>query len=811
MDTWRHDLRSALHALRRSPGFALVTVVSSALGIGMATLAFGVAYALLWLPLPFPDPDRLVTVSMERSKEELAVPSRVSFPELLDLGTASRGFTASAGYRNGSLTLFVHGRPQHVETVKASADFFRVLGVAPSLGRTLRPEDDRPRSLETPGVLVIGDRLWQRLFGRDPGVVGRTVLTGEAPVTVIGVMPPGFGFPRGQQAWVPLAGLPVASPRRDVRDVRDLRMIARLRLGISLEQAEAEVRQLGERLAARYPESTAGWSGHLRPLRSHSLTPETRLALRYLGGASAFILLIACANLVHLLLVRMSARRQEMAVRAAFGAGPGRIARRIFTESALLAGAGGALGTGLAAFLLAHIAELEANSGYPPWVRFEAGAPALLFALAATAAFALLFGLPAALLEGRRTDLSPVLKEAAGAGGNRRLRRLRAALLVTEVAASVVLLTGASLTVRSLLALRGEPGGVAAGNLATLWTQLPASRYPDGTARARRTAEILDRLRAIPGVQAAAAADDVPHAFSAGEALLSPLGPAGPGPALRVQLNTVSPGYFQTLGAPLLRGRDLTDGGPTTGGLEAVVNEALARALWPGGAAAGKRVQLGRGEWRTELTVVGVVVGIRHRLLSAPAAPALYIPFSAGEKDEVGFLLRTGMGLERLLPEVERQIHAADPRLPVFGAATLEELREGILIPDRQRTLTALLCAAVALFLALLGVYGVLSYAVGQQLRGIGVRLALGATRWHVMRRIVGRGMALTLVGIALGLAGSLLLGRLLAPFLYKVSPADPVSYAGIALLVFDAAFIACYLPARRVLEVDPVDVLRQE
>lgn len=810
MDTWLHDLRSALRALRRSPGFALVTVVSAALGIGMATLAFGIAHALLWLPLPFPDPDRLTAVSMERF-EELAVPSRVSYPEMLDFAAQSRSFSAQAAYKDGSLTLFVHGRPQQVGAVEVSGDFFRVLGVAPHLGRTLRPEDGRSRA---PATIVIGDRLWERLFGRDPGMVGRTVLAGETPVTVAGVMPPGFGFPRGQQAWVPLTGRLRESPR-GVRDVRDLRMIARLRPGVSLEQAQAEVREIGERLAARHPESTAGWSGHLRPLRSFSLSPETRLALRYLGGASAFILLIACANLIHLLLVRMAARRQEMAVRAAFGAGPRRLARQVLTESTLLAGAGGALGTGLAAFLLARVAELEAHSGYPPWIHFEAGPPALLFALAATAGFALLFGLPAALREGWRTDLSPVLKEAADAGGSRRLQRLRAALLVTEIAASVVLLTGASLSVRSLLALRGEPGGVEAGNLVTLWTQLPGSRYPGGADRARRTADLLARLRAIPGVQAAAAADEIPHTFSAGEALLVPLDPAGP--ASRVQFNAVSPGYFHTLGTPLLGGRDLADGdlaASTSETAEAVVNETLARSLWPGRTAVGRRVRLSRGgsqTTRTTFTVVGVAADIRHRLLSAAANPALYVPLSAGERNEIGFLLRSGDPAGRLLPEAERRIHAADPLLPVFGAATLDELRADILINDQQRAWSALLCAAVALFLALLGVYGVLSYTVGQQLRGIGVRLALGATRWHVMRRIVGRGLALTLLGIVLGLAGSLLLGRLLAPFLYKIGPADPASYAGIAILVFDAAFIACYLPARRVLEVNPVDVLRQE
>jgi len=799
MDTWHHDVRSALHALRRSPGFTLVTVVSAALGIGMATLAFGIAYALLWVPLPFPQADRLVAVSMERPVEELARPSQVSVPEFFDLGAQCRSFAVQTAYRERSLTVFVQGQAEQVPGAVVSADFFRVLGVAPRLGRTLRPEDDRPSA---PPVVVLGDRLWRQSFGGDPGVVGRTVSVDESAAMVIGVMPPGFSFPRSQDAWIPFAGRLGASPPRASRS---LRMVVRLRPGVSLADAQAEVRTVGDRLAARYPESTAGWSGYVRPVRANSFPPEMRLALRYLSGASAFIFLIACANLTHLLLVRMAARRQELAVRAAFGAGPGRLARQIFTESALLAGTGGVLGTGFAAFLLVRVAELEVRSGYPSWLSFTFGRPALFFAFVATAAFALLLGLPAALREARRKDLSRVLKEAADASGSRRVQRLRAALLICEIAAAVTLLTGASLTVRSLLALRGEPGGVRPSHLVTLWTRFLGPRYADDAARAERIADILAGLRTIPGVRDAAAADDIPQSFSTGEALISPLRPDGQlGSALRVQLIAVSPGYFRTLGAPLRSGRDVTDG--AAGGV--VVNEALAHALWPGGSAVGQALRLDRGD---TFLVAGVTADIRHRLLSARAGPVLYVPLAAGSQRGIGFLLRTRLSPEQLLPAAARQIHQVDPRLPAFDAATLDDLRAGILIPDRQRSETALLCAVIALFLTLLGVYAVLSFTVGQQLRGIGVRLALGATRWRVMWQIVGRGLALTGAGLALGLAGALLVGHLLAPYLYHVSPADPVSFAGIAILVFDAAFIACYLPARRVLEVDPVEVLREE
>jgi predicted permease len=794
MDTWQHDLRSALQALRRSPGLTLISLLSTALGIGMAALAFGAAYALLFRPLPFPDQDRLVSLSMERS-EEIAVPSRVSYPEFLDFRAQGRSFAAQAVYRATGLTLAGQGRPERVTAAEVSEEFFQVLGVAPRIGRELRAEDMR--------AVVLGDALWRRRFGGDPAAVGRTLVVDEMPFRIVGVMPPGFAFPNDQAAWVPLA--PQADPPREFRE---LRMIARLRSGVSEEAARSEVEEIGRRLAARYPASTAGWNGHLRALRSLFLSPQTRHALRYLAGASAFILLIACANLTHLLLVRRVERRQEMAVRAAFGAGPWRIARQIFTESFLLAGCGGAIGTGLATFVLHRFQGYEAQSGAPYWIRFEPGLAVVLFSILISALFALFLGLPAALRE-RRPDLSPVLKEASGAGRSRHHQRLRAVLVVTEVAVSVLLLTGASLTLRSLLALRRESGGVQAGRIVTLWTVLPGERYADGEARARRIGDVLGRLRSIPRVAAATASDDVPHTFSGDEALLSTENPASP--TLRVLVNAVGSDYFRTLGASLVQGRGLAQDEIESGAGVAVVNEALERSVWPGGGAVGRQIGLRRGSFEASFTVVGVAADIRHRLLSAPAVPAVYVPLPWSRQRRVGFLLRTDADLQGLLPEIEHRVQTVDPWLPVFGAETLDELREDVMLADRQRTYTALLCGTVALFLALLGVYGVLSSVVVQQLRATGIRLALGATRWHVMRRIVGRGLALTLAGIVLGLAGSVAVGRFLSRFLYQVSPTDPLSFAGIAILVFDAAFIACYLPARRALEVDPVEVLREE
>jgi predicted permease len=646
--------------------------------------------------------------------------------------------------------------------------------------------------------VILAHDLWQRRYGGDPAIVGRTIVADEAPCRVIGVMPRGFRFWINQDAWVPLFNRHEVVP---VRLVRNLMMIARLRPGVSLAAAQADLRAIAGR----------NFTGRVQviPLRRFSLFSYA--LRRMLPGSAWLILLIACANLLHLLLVRTGARRRELAIRAAFGAGPARIARHIATESVLLAGAGGGLGALAAAAALHAVEGLRAKASLPYWIRFEPGLAVALVALAATVAFALVLLLPAMLASLRELhpNLAAVLKSGAAAGQSRGQRTFRAALIVAEVAVSVVLLTGSLLMARSLFHLRGERGGIGTDRLSTAWLLLPGDRYADAGVRARWVEDLLTRLRTLPDVEAATVSDDIFSYLSGGQAdLQTPDRSALP---VHVFFNSVGSDYFSTLGTPLTSGRELTSAEVTAGAPLALVNQTLASRLWPAGNALGQTVWLQRGALRDRFTVIGVAADIRHQRLRLRPTPSLYIPFRYGLRRRAGIMLRTSGNPRTLLPEVERWAHAADPRVPVFYTATLEELREVSILPDRLSTQSALLVGAAAFLLSLVGVYGVLSYTVSLQLREIGIRLALGARRGEVMRRIVGRGVVLGILGIALGLAGAVALGRRLSPLLYGVAPTDPFSYAVVAFIVLDTVFVACYLPARRVLEVDPVDVLRKE
>jgi predicted permease len=587
-----------------------------------------------------------------------------------------------------------------------------------------------------------------------------------------------------------------------VRLVRNLLMIARLRPGVSLAAAQADLRAIAGR----------DFTGRVQVTSLRRFSLFSYALRRMLPGSAWLILLIACANLLHLLLVRTGARRRELAIRAAFGAGPGRIARHIATESVLLASTGGGLGALAAAAALHAVEGLRAKASLPYWIRFEPGLEVALVALAATVAFALVLTLPAMLASLRELhpNLAAVLKSGGAAGQSRGQRTFRAGLIVAEVAVSVILLTGSVLMARSLFHLRGERGGIGADRLSTAWLLLPGDRYADAGVRARWVEDLLARLRTLPDVEAATVSDDIFSYLSGGQADLQT---ETPGSALPVHVffNSVGSDYFSTLGTPLTGGRELTSAEVTAGAPLALVNQTLAKRLWPDGNALGQTVWLQRGALRDRFSVIGVAADIRHQRLRLRPTPSLYIPFRYGLRRRAGIMLRTGGDPRTLLPEVERRAHAADPRVPVFYAATLEELREVSLLPDRLSTQSALLAGAAAFLLSLVGVYGVLSYTVSLQLREIGIRLALGARRGEVMRRIVGRGVVLGILGIAAGLAGAVALGRRLSPLLYGVAPTDPFSYAVVAFIVLDTVFVACYLPARRVLEVDPVDVLRKE
>ncbi|HEX7184171.1 MAG TPA: ABC transporter permease [Thermoanaerobaculia bacterium] len=801
----QQDLRFALRTMGRSPGATAVAVLSIALGVGANTLVFSLAHGLLLRRLPFREPERLVAL-------QTANPSNAFHSSLLTYREyaalrQSRVFSGTAAYLTGfGVTLESRNGPERVEVELVTADLLPLLGVEPILGRTFRPEDDH---LEARRTILLGYDLWRQSFAGDPEIVGRTILANSEPYEVIGVMPPGFRFPDTRDAWVPLMTRLTPSYQRTSRD---LEVAARLRPGVTLEQARAEIAALSRRLAAKHPDTSAGWSADVVPLRQE-LTSEQAQPLRQvipvMMGAAAFVLTIACANVANLLLARAAGRRREMAVRAAFGAGRGRIVRQLLTESLLLALTGGALGVGAAFWGVGLVR--EALSPLPYWMRLTVDIPALLFTLGATVAAGLLFGLVPAL-RAARVDLHEALKDGARSAGSLAQTRLRAAVILAEVTVSVVLLIGASLFVRSLVELTRSDGGIQPERLLTLWIYLPGEAYRESEDRMRRVEDVLRRLQGVPGVESAAAANTAPLV------MLSGGGPVRVAAEGRRRGNEgpfyfygVTAGFFRTLGARIVSGRELTAREGSTLSTAALVNESLAKRLWPGSDPVGRRFRIEGMDHGDPFTVVGVVADIWHDRLRLAAEPALYLPYPHNYQRPAAILVRTQGPPEEWLPRVRRVVRASDPGLPVFKVATMEQARSDDIAVDRLFSQIFALFGAIAVFLAAVGVYGVLSYGVSQRHREIGIRLALGARRWDVLRLVVGQGVLLTLTGVAAGVLAARGLTGLVAGLLYQVSPTDPVSFVGVPILLADVAFIACYLPARRALDVEPREVLRDE
>ncbi len=791
--------------LAKSPGVTAAAVLCMALGIGANTTVYSIVEAALFRPFPFADPGRIVALHRSRTLE----PSNDTFSylDLLDLQRQSVTLSSIAGYASQNLTFAGNGdEPERVAGQRVSAELLPLLGVRPALGRGFLPQEDRPGA---PAVILLGNELWQRRFHGDPGVLGRAVMVNDVAHTVVGVMPPRFGFPALAEAWVPVAPLDQVLTRGD----RRLDVLARLRPGVSEDQARAELAAFARRQAALYPEVETGWEATLRPLRDEMVDGNARLFFATLLGAVTFVLLIACANVANLQLARATDRRREMAVRLAFGAGRGRIVRQLLTESVLLALAGAALGCLLAGWGI-RLLETTAFAEHPLpyWVRFELDAPVLLCTLLAAVGTGLLFGLAPAASAARR-DLHQALKEggrAAGAGPGR--QRLRAVLVVTEVGLVLVLLVGAALFTRAFLKLRAESGGFDGRPLLTLRTFLPDAAYATEAAKTRRVEDVVRRIEALPGVEQAAASNLVPLAGGGSHATVAIAGRAVEHAQEPSAFYTgVTAHFFRTLGTRLLGGRELTAAEASAFTPVAVVNATFANRFWPGETALGRRFRLSDTAHPEWLTVIGVVADFKGEEISNRVEASAYLPYPYLAVSGTGFVVRGGVRPAALAPLVRQAVHAADPALPVFRLATMDQLRRAGSWEQRLFSQMFGVFGAVALALAAIGIYGVLSYNVSQRLREIGVRIALGARHRHVLALVIGQALALTAAGIACGIAAALGVNRLLGRLLYEISPTDPASYVLIALFLAGVAVLASALPARRALDADPLDALRHE
>jgi putative ABC transport system permease protein len=803
------DLRYAVRSIRRRPGFATVVVLTLALGIGATTAIFSVVNGVLLRPLPYPEPERLVLLRGEPTDGDIEkVGPATSYPDYTDFRARATSFAALAAVRTYPATLTgPGGEPARVRATHATSDLWAMLGARAAIGRGLLPDDERP---DAPAVAVLGHALWQTRYGGDPGVVGRTITLDGRPVTVVGVMPAGLRLTGDTQLWRPI--VPDAIDR--ARGVHRFSVIGRLKPDVTIDRAAAEVRGIARQLELQYPEDNAKRSAKVEPLRD-ALVGDTRPALLVLLGAVALVLLIGCANLASLFLARAAAREREIAVRAALGAGRGRLVRQWMTESLLLTLVGGAAG------LLVAWGGMRALMAWAPRTIPRADEvaldlPVLLFLLGVSVATGLIFGvLPALHL--RRTDLSlGSLKDGGrGATAGPGRRRLRQGLVLGEVALATVLVVGAALLLKSFWRVthadpRFEPDGLVVAQL-----QLPESRYDSASKVVQFYDRVRDAVAATPGVQSVAVAYE--HPLSEGWTSSftiegRPAPPPGEEPEARVR--PVWPGYFRTVGVRLVRGRDLSERDRMGVPGAVVVNEAFVRRHFPGADPLGQRIRA--GAWLPgapgSFEIVGVAADEPFGGLSGEAGPATYFAHAQFPMNDMWLIVRGKPGdLPALAAMLRERVWSVDPDLPVEQVQTMREVLSASVAEPRFNTALVSLFAGVALLLAAVGIYGVLSYTVTQRTGEIGVRMALGAERGRVLRLVVGQGVGVALLGIALGTAGALALSRVLTSLLYGVSEHDPAIFGGVVALLTTVALAAAYLPARRASRIEPVVALRYE
>jgi putative ABC transport system permease protein len=796
--------------MRANPGFTLVAVVALALGVGANTAIFSVVNAVLLRPLRYPNAGRVVAIQ-ELNPEGRRVQSTPA--NFLDWREQATAFEHMAAIFERTSNLASGEEAERIDLAMTSAAFFEVFGVRPRAGRFFLPEEEKAGHAP---VVVLGHALWQRRFGADPSIVGRSVTLDGLPYEVVGVAPEGFSYPDRTEAWVPpFARVPTIYEQQDVERARGfgfLTAVALLKRGETLERARAEMETITARLRQQYPESNSKRFNRVVTLHEH-LVGESSRALLLLLGAVALVLLIACANVANLLLARAAGRQKEMAVRAALGATRLRLARQLLVESVLLALLGGAAGLLLGWWgvdLLKGLLPAEfprlADIGVDPRV--------LGFTLLVSCATGLAFGLaPAVQLT--RPELHGALKESArGSTGGARGGRLRSLLIVCEVALSLVLLVGAGLLFRSFLTLRAVELGFRPQSLLTFRLSPSGERFREDAQYTSFYRDVAERVSALPGVEAVGFINTLPLV----KGPTSGIQFEGRPPLRRdqrpsVNYRSVSADYFRAAGIAVVRGR-VPDGRDTADApLVLAVNQALARRDFPGEDPVGKRISYGIGPdgqpiWKE---IVGVVADVRSEEPGREAAPEIYASYLQDPFAGMSYVVRTSVEPESLVPGVREAVRAVDRAQPVAEVRTMEQLVGESFAQPRFNSLILGLFACMALVLAAAGIYGVMSYAVTQRTHEIGIRIALGAQGRDVLRLVVGRGMALALAGVGLGLVAALALTRLMASLLYGVSAADPLTYAGVALLLTLVALLASYLPARRATKVDPMIALRYE
>lgn len=807
MDFIRNDVRHALRALARNRSFALAAVLTLAFGIGATTAIFSMVHGILFRPLPYPHPERVMVLWNQNTREGIER-DVTSYPNFLDWRGRGESFEAMAAYRRGSVSVTDDSEPEQVPAAFVTIDFLDVLGVPPRLGRGFTA-DEMQQGGER--VVILGHGVWQRRFGGRSDVIDRTLMLNGIAYTIVGVMPPRFAYPAEAELWLPLAPTP---NMLNARGSLSLYVIGRLRAGVDPLRARQQMDAIATQLAEDYPGPNAGAGIFVEPLHA-TIVGDVRSPLLVLLGAVALVLLIGCANVANLLLARGVVRRKEFAIRAALGARGWRVARQMLTESVILALVGGALGVLLAVWAVAALVG-AAPAELPRTDAIGVNLTVLGFALLVSLLTGLLFGL-APLVQMRRAPLAQALREGGREGGAAEsLGRLRPALISAEVGLALVLLVGAGLLIRSLAAIHAVDPGFETRNVLTFRAALPAARYEAGDPVITFHEQLQQRIGALAGVERVGAVSTL---FLSRLPNMSPIHVEGAPPRTAddpvesVAFDAVTPGFFEAMRIPLVAGRgfDARDDARVTEVV--IVNEAFVRRYFPAGDATGRRFTFGSPtdenvQWSE---IIGVVRDTRRSGLVEPVRPEAYFAHAQVARPALTYTVRTAVDPTALLPAIRAAVRELDPLLPLSAVLTVEQIIAETVAARRFLMLLLAGFATLALVLASIGIYGIVTYLVTQRTRELGIRFALGAHRRDVLRLIIGESLAHVLPGVALGGVVALLLARLLRSQLFGVAPTDPLTFAVVATLLIGVCVLASYLPAARAARIDPLAALRQE
>ena len=800
------DLRYAARTLVANPGFTVTAILCLSLGIGLNSAIFSVVDGVLLQPFPYPDPDRIVVLNSMNQRAGVNR-SGLSWLDLRDIREQTTTLSSISAFTGRTLTISDgSSEPERFNGAVVSSSLFGLLGTPPVIGRDFTADDDRAGAER---VVMLSDEVWKLRYNGDAAIVGRSISINGFPHTVIGVMPPRFMFPETQRLWVPVGPYFETTPRES----RALQVFARLKPGVTRGQAVTDLDAITARLAATYPKQNEGWGGLVRPLKEWMIPDDVQVAIVAMMGAVTLVLLIACSNVANLLLARASVRHREISIRAALGAGRFRIVRQLLTESVIIGLLSAPLGIVMALATLGLLDSAIPPDSIPYFIHWALDGRSIAYTIAISIGTGIVFGLVPAL-HATRSNLQDSLKEGArGSTGGRRAW-LRNGLVVVEIAMSLVLLVGASLFVRSFLNMQNANVGFDTAPLMTLRFYLPGAGYEVEGAKERRIQDIVHRVEGLSGVQSAFASNFVP------------LGAGGGGGNVIVEGHTVAkgeepgitfigatPGFRRTLNVALVSGRDITESEETTRTAVALINQTMAKQMWPKEDPVGRRFRITGDESPEWFTVIGVIADFRHGqgMSNRPVFPSAYVPYAFAPTFNTGLIVRASGDPAHITSTLREQIRLSDPALPVFQIRTMEELRQFSFWRYRLFSWMFTSFGAVALLLASIGVYGVLSYSVSQRRQEIGVRIALGAAKGDVLRLVIGQGVVLAAIGIGAGLVAALGVTQFIKSLLYNVTASDPLSFVIVAVFLASVAVLASYVPARRAMAVNPIIALRND